>query len=250
MMTKSRIVPVLLLLGAFAHAQDIVTLGMFGFQRVSIPPAGGVNLVGFNFSSNQPIYLEDVFGTNQLVQSAALPTLADNIYIWNGATYDIYFQKTNGLFYDGANPFGASVDVEIQPGAALFLQSPQSSSTTNVITLSGSVLLDASAAQGYAGLVTIANPYPSDLDLNSTNYDWSAASAGILPTLSDNVYIWNPAKAGGAGYDVFFLKTDGKWHEATGGFALGNAVIPAGGGAFYQAKGTFTNEVVRPFSIN
>jgi hypothetical protein len=247
MKARKRIALALVGMVSIASAQSSVTLGTFGFQQVDIPPAGGVNLVGFSFSSSSPLYLADVFGADQLTQSTLLPTLADLIYIWNGASYDIYFQKTDGLFYDGSDPFGAPTTTEIQTGTAIFLQSPSGAVQTNTITLSGTVLMTDSESQVYDGLITIANPYPSEMDLNSTNFNWSAATSGFLPTLADNVFIWNPNKTGGAGYDVYFLKSDGKWYEGVSPFPLGNAVIPAGGGAFYQARNSFTNELVRPF---
>ena len=227
-------------------AQEVVTLGTFGFQKVDIPPAGGVNLVGFNFTSDQTLYLEDVFGTNQLTQGF-LPSLADNIYVWNGSSYDTYFQKSDGNFYDVANP-STQATTEIVSGMAMFLQSPSGASATNAITLSGSVLMTDSEQQiNNNGLLTFSNPYPTPLDLNGTNVDWSEATQGFLPTLADNVYIWNPEKTGGPGYESFFIKTDGKWYESDSPSTLGNAVLPAGGGAFYDAKNTFTNEIIRPF---
>lgn len=228
-----------------ASAQS-VTSGIFGFTKVDIPPAGGVNLVGFNFGFSQPLYLEDVFGTTQLVQGN-LPTLADKVYIWNGASYNIYFQKSDGLFYDYSIPFGSPITEEVTSGTAIFIQSSSGTSVTNTITLSGSVLMTDSEEQVNGGLLTFANPYPTALDLNGTNCDWSDATKGFLPTLADVVYIWNPEKAGGSGYDSFFIKTDGKWYEYSSPSTLGNAIVPSGGGAFYSAKNVFTNEIVRPF---
>lgn len=79
---------------SIASAQSVVTRGTFGFQQVDIPPAGGVNLGGFNFSSSDPIYLEDAFGTDQLT-------------LTNPAPYDAALMSTKngfelggpGLFY-------------------------------------------------------------------------------------------------------------------------------------------------------
>ena len=231
-----------------ASAQDVVTLGTFGFQKVDIPPAGGANLVGFNFTSDEPVYLEDVFGTNQLKQGF-LPTLADNVYIWNGNSYDTYFQKADGKFYNANSP-STPATTEVVSGMAMFLQSPSGASATNTITLSGAVLMTDSETNEIDGLITFSNPYPTPLDLNGTNVDWSGATTGFLPTLADKVYIWNPEKTGGAGYDSFFIKSDGKWYEADSPSTLGQAIIPPGGGAFYDAKNTFTNEIIRPFSAD
>ena len=233
---------------SIVSAQEVVTLGTVGFQKVNIPPAGEANLVGFNFTSDQSLYLEDVFGTNQLTQGF-LPSLADTVYIWSGTQYDSFFQKTDGVFYNVNSP-STPATAEIASGMAIFLQSPAGSSSTNTITLSGAVLMTDSETNTVAGLITFSNPYPTSLDLNGTNTDWSGATTGFLPSLADNVHIWNPQKSGGAGYDSFFIKSDGKWYELDSPSTIGQAIIPPGGGAFYDAKNTFTNEIVRPFSAN
>ncbi len=243
MKLRSRLAIGLCCVASIVSAQEVVTLGTFGYQKVDIPPAGGVNLVGFSFTSDQPLYLEDVFGIDQLKQGF-LPSLADTVYIWNGSSYNTYFQKSDGLFYSLST--GTPATEEVVSGMSMFLQSPSGASTTNVITLSGSVLMTDSEEQINDGLITFANPYPTPLDLNGTNCDWSGATTGFLPSLADTVYIWNPEKAGGAGYDSFFIKTDEQWYDLSSG-TLGQAIIPAGGGAFYDAKNTFTNDVIRPF---
>ena len=243
---KKEILIALMGMVSLASAQEVVTLGTFGFQKVDIPPAGGLNLVGFSFSSSSfdPIYLEDAFGSDQLTQGF-LPTLADRIYIWDGTQYDAFFQKADGLFYNTLAP-STPVQVEVFPGMAMFIQSPVSAVATNTISLSGSVLLDDFSEQAYGGLVTIANPYPTELDYNGTNVDWSAATSGFLPTLADRVYVWNP---GTSTYESFFLKNDLKWYDALSPTTLGDVVVPNGGGAFYEAKSDFTNNIVRPFSL-
>ena len=248
MSLKKELLIALMGMVSLASAQEVVTLGTFGFQKVNIPPAGGVNLVGFSFTSSDPLYLEDVFGADQLTQGF-LPSLADKVYVWNGASYNTYFQKSNGTFYSLSSP-GTPATEEVVSGMAMFLQSPSGASATNTITLSGSVLMTDSEIQINDGLVAISNPYPTPLDLNGTNCDWSAATKGFLPSLADTVYIWNPEKSGGAGYDSFFIKANEKWYELSSPSTLGQAIIPAGGGAFYDANNLFTNEIVRPFSVN
>ncbi len=222
-----------------ASAQS-VTSGIFGFTKVDIPPAGDVNLVGFSFSSDQPIYLEDVFGTNQLVQSTRSRN-ADKIYIWNGSAYENYFQKPDGLFYDVLS--GNTVSVEIASGTAAFLQSPSGSMETNTITLSGTVLMTESEQQDYqVQFITFANPYPTRLDLNSTNVNWEAATANSRSRNADKIYIWNSLNSQ---YDSFYLDASFVWQPLIS--AIPDPIIPSGGGAFYEAKGNFTNEIFRTF---
>ena len=240
--TKIGFAAMILGAAAVASAQDTVTIDVFGYQKVDIPPAGGVNLVGFSFTSDQTVYLVDVFGTNQLTQSTRSRN-ADKVYVWNGSSYDTFFQKPDGVFYDVYS--GSAATAEVAPGAALFLQSPLSASTTNVVTLSGAVLLSDSEQVAYQGLLTLANPYPADLDLNGTNVDWSAATASNRSRNADKMYIWNP---GTAQYDSFYLDASRVWQPLIS--SVQSAVLPAGGGAFYDAKNSFTNSVVRPFSVN
>ncbi len=224
-----------------ASAQESVTLGVFGYQRIEIPPAGGVNLIGYNFTSETPLTLLDIFGTNQLVQSSRSRN-ADRIFVWNGSAYDNFFQKTDGLFYDILYP-SIPTNVVIPNGCAMFLQSADNSSLTNVITISGTVLMTTFEEQVYqTGFVTLANPYPTDINFNSTNFNWSAATANNRSRNADKIYIWNQDSGG---YEAFYLNGSRVWTPLIA--TILDPVLPNGAGAFYEAQGTFTNNIMREF---
>lgn len=206
-----------------------------GFQKVAIPPSGSYTFAGFSFTGDQPLYLTDVFGTNQLVKSNRSRT-ADKIYIWNGSAYDIFFQKSDGVFYDVLTSSPATV--QISSGAAMFLQSPDSATATNTVSFFGNVLVTPSEQQSYAmGLRAFANPYPTDLDLNDPSFDWSAATADNRSRNADKIYIWN--KTTGT-YEIHHLDASRTWQPSP-------AIIPAGGGAFYDAKAPFNNAIFKTF---
>jgi hypothetical protein len=230
-----------------------VSLGIYGARKIMLHPSGEACLAGFNFTSRQPRALEDVFGAGTLA-SAPDPSDADGVYLWSDVQQDFvkYFRKSDGNFYKASDPNGSPAPVTLQSGDALFLRSSPTSTTTNSFYITGNVSMADQAATVYAETIVFANPYPSHLNLNSPDVDWSAATAGELPTLADQVHIWNPQKAGGPGFDNYFLKSvagSNVWHSGVSPFTAADPVVPSGGGAVYTAINSFTNQIVRPFEI-
>lgn len=234
---------------AVAWAQTTVySANVVGFVSVVVPKAGGMVLAGYNFkpAGGDSATLKEIFGTNQLVK-AAIPTLATRIFVWNTATasYTTYYQKASGEFYTSLGVL--TTNSVIRAGEGFWIQSNSASTNDLTLTISGEVLMSNQVSRATpAGMMMIGNPFSADLDLNSTNFNWIAdgAKEATLPTLADTVYIWTDT-----GYKNFFLKSsDHKWHETVSPYALAtNAVIPVGKGAWYKAKGSFTNTLVRPY---
>lgn len=240
-------------LPAMVQAGQTVTIGVWGFVNVQVPPQGGVNLVGCNFTSTTTNYLKDVFQSGTLIQNAD-PALADTVYLWNESLqgYDKFFQKSDGLFYSVSSPGGAAVQVPVETGDALFIKSPVGEANPHSVLLSGMVSLDAQLSKSYSGKTVLANVYPTDMNLSDASHDWSGATSGELPTTADQVHVWDPDKTGGAGYQNYFLKdVNGQkvWHSGVSPFPQADPVIPPGGGAFYTAVGSFSQDIVRPFDI-
>lgn len=235
----------------FVTAETTV-LGTYGFVQVELPASGGVNLLGFNFSTgSNGLALEEIFQNGVLEQNSS-PELADKVYVWDDLSqaYIAYFQQPDDQFYMVSDPGGPAVSVSIQNGDALFLKSADAASSAKQLVLSGSVSMSASTTVSYADTIVFANPYPVSANLNHGDFDWSAATSGPLPTQADQIHIWNPDKAGGAGYQSYFLKSVNGvklWHSSKAPYALTDPILPVGGGAYYSARTSFTNSIIRPF---
>lgn len=235
----------------FVTAETTV-LGTYGFVQIELPASGGVNLVGFNFGTgSNGQALEEIFHSGALEQGSS-PELADKVYVWDDVSqaYVAYFQQPDGQFYVVSDPSGPAVSVTIQNGDALFLKSADDASSAKQLVLLGSVSMSASTTVSYADTVVFANPYPTTANLNHGDFDWSAATSGPLPPQADQIHIWNPAKVGGAGYQSYFLKSVNGvklWHSSKAPYALTDPILPVGGGAYYSARASFTNSIIRPF---
>lgn len=231
---------------------NVYSRNAVGAVRIEVPPSGQFVMAGFSFKpiGADTITLKDLLGTNQLVKST-VPLFANRIYIWDpaiggGGGYISVFQKADGNFYFIGSP-ATSTNPLIGTGQGFWIQSPNNATTSMPVFIMGEVLSSNDTDRIHtSGFMIIANPYSAPLDINSTNLNWVADGAkhGVIPTLADNIYIWN-----GAGYDSCFLRTaDQKWHYSASPYALAtNAVIPVGGAAWYSAKQLFTNSLVRPY---
>ena len=80
------------------------------------------------------------------------------------------------------------------------------------------------------------------MDLNSTNVDWSVATANDRSRNADKVYIWNSLNSE---YDSFYLDESRVWQPLVS--AVPDPIVPFGGGAFYEAKNSFSNDIFRTF---
>ena len=241
---------VLLVAAAFivpvVHGQTVLSKNAVGYVKVSIPPGGNFNLVAFNFRAvgGGDMTIEELFGTDQLTQGV-VPTLADLISFWNGATYDSYFQKADGKFYSAADPFGASVNPTVTAGQPFWVQSPSTAVTTNEVYLMGEVVGAASATQTLqTSLNHLNSPFAADLVMTNNDYLAEGGTGGLVPTLADVLSVWN-----GTGYTVSFLKSSGAWGDANDPFGADvSPVVPVGVGAWYDAKAQFDTTLDRPYT--
>lgn len=259
-MDMGRVLTVLLagtLLAAWGQTGEPgYSANVVGYARVTVPGDGGAVLVGLNFrrpGGDTPWTVSAVFGADQLERGDD-PLLADTVFVWdpsrNGGrgAYDAAFQRSDGVFcsVDTLDPF----DPEVAAGGAVFVRSRPGSAGRRIV-VAGEVAVEAERSIAFpAGLRLFANPYAAPLDLNrNVGAEWSDAAAGPLPTLADNVFIWNPGKAARGGFDAYYLdQATRTWlrSDDLGGVA-GEAVIPVGGGAVYSARGSFVNVFSRPY---
>jgi hypothetical protein len=255
---KNTLISVVLAVAVAACVQAdnaVYSSNAVGYVEVTVPGNGGVCLIGLNLkrvNGDGPLLASEVFGTDQLEQGDE-PGLADSVYVWNPDTgdsggYATVFQRLDGAFYDAATM--TPLDPVIPTGAAVFVRT-KAGTTDRLISLIGEVVYDTPQSMTIpAGLSVLANPYAAPLDLNSSaGTGWSGATAATLPTLADNVWIWNPDKQAGGGYDVFFLHSSTrKWHRIDAPSVVAtDAVLAIGRGAFYSARQPYANSLTRPY---
>jgi hypothetical protein len=256
MKAASGIVGLLLAAGVALGGDTVTSVNVVGYVKVSIPPAGKLVFVGLNFESmgtggDGSMTATELFGTNQLA-THTVRTRADRVHKWvpsmggNGGYLSIYQKPADRKFYlaDGSN---VQTNPVFRSGDAFWIQSPSLAIATNTITLMGNVPLDTSTAIGHPqGLMMFCNPYPTDLNINGTNINWIAngATAHNVRTRADRIFIWKQGD-----YGSYWLKPDGKWWNIDTGLLEPVVTVRVGQGAWYSAKGTFTNRWTRPFSL-
>lgn len=247
---------VALALGIGAQADDAATVSStVGYLRVTVPGNGGVALLGHSFKRPNgvaPLKVSEVFRGGQLERGDE-PLLADAVYVWDsergeGGGYRTLFQRLDGTFCDAETL--TAFDPELATGAAVFVKTRADTGERQLFLTGEVVNEDVQRLAIPAGLSVLANPYAAALDLNhAVAAEWPGATAALVPTLADNVWIWNPSKLGGGGFDVFYLHSGtGGWHRVDApGAVASDAVIAAGRGAFYSARRPFVNQLTRPY---
>jgi hypothetical protein len=219
---------------------------------------GNYNLpaVQWNSVGGGNVAISNLFAdTSMLTQGSGLVD-ADYIQVWNPVTsgYAQYFlyndesgynPEWDGEWLDNSNPAAGPTGETLAPGSAFWLLR-QSGVDTNLVS-AGEV---ASVAQFTFNITKnnynmIANAYPTDLQINSTNFviDITKAVQGSGLVDADYIQVWNPVTSGYAQYFLYNDESgynpewDGKWldnsNPAAGPTASG---LPAGFGAWYLSQ--------------
>jgi len=193
------------------------------------------NIVGYvnvPFVANQiqvvtPALDADGTGTNNTVSTVfTTPTAGDNVFVFNGAGYDILSYKSGRGVATPGWYNGATLDntYSINPGVAVFyLPSANETNTQVGIVLQGTNLPNSYVSTTANGISLIGSIVPIAGGVTS--------GLGYTPTAGDNIFIFN-----GAGYDIYSYKsgrgvaTPGWYNGAT----LQEPVIPVGSGFWLQ----------------
>lgn len=189
--------------------------------------------------------LATVFGATATgFVTGASAGVADNILIWNGATWDILYN--NGTNWRKSGNLGNQNNVVVFPDDGLFLSHKGLSSTA--ITLMGTVpsTSEVSDLDGSAGATFLGNRFPVDTTLLSlglhTTSNWtSGASAGV----SDNVLLWN-----GFTWDVYYYN-GANWRKS-GNLVNQNATtVPVATAVYVTRKNALASTLpqVLPYSL-
>ena len=180
-----------------------------GTLTLAKPLAAGIATpVGYRIRKHWT--LASVFGaTNSAGLQGGTPVTADQIQVWNGTGYDVYYYQTSGIGGTGWRKVGdqstdASATV-IEPGNSLITRRGASGAAT--ITLTGMVKTGVTTVKITAGYNFVPNPNAVAMTLTSCALytgDASTGLAGGSATTADQIMLWN-----GTGYDSYYYQTSG-----------------------------------------
>ena len=174
--------------------------------------------------------LATVFGpTATGLLTGASAGVADNVLLWNGVTWDTFYN--NGTNWKKSGNLSNQNNVVIYPDDGLFISHKGLSATS--LTIMGTVpsTTELSELDGSAGATFLGNRFPVDTTLLSlglqTTPNWTnGASAGV----ADNVLLWN-----GTTWDVYYY--NGTNWKKSGSLANQNTtVIPTSTAPFITRK--------------
>jgi len=217
---KNKIVIGLCCLASIASAQEVVTLGTFGFVKNAHTNTYHISGMQFdNSPSNTP----------EIVYGDSLP-LGSKIYAWNGSGYDI---SEYNEFWEPPNIVTKwSSDPELGNGEGYWVEVPVSTNTV----LSGDVPMDDAITNSIvAGFQICSYPYPVDRVVTNL---------GFTPALGDKIYVWNGSTYTFSEYNEFWEPPNvvTKWNNVL--------TITAGVGFWYESSANTNWIVERPFVAN
>lgn len=188
-------------------------------------------------------------------------TIADRLLVpkINGG-YEYYYFTYFGEGLDDFNykwfkdgEFAATEDV-ILPGTAIWFDNKSSSAIQN-FALAGQV----STVESYelnvrpTDMTMFASPYPINMPLNGSGFDWSGAKGGDSATVADRILVAKPD----GGYEYYYYTYFGegmdeyndKWFK-DGEFVATPDSLPVGAAAWYDRKdGDVTFTIFKPYTL-
>ena len=147
---------------------------------------------------------------------------ADQVLLYNGASYDTYFYSSGGLIGAGWRmQGGGSTDqsgAKINPEQGVIVNRLQSANLS--VVLMGAVKTGATSTPVFSGLNFVSNIYAANMTLGSSSlYTDGTGATGVLPgsaSTADTVQIYN-----GTSYDTYFYSSGGLigagWRKQGGG---------------------------------
>jgi len=221
----------------FAATNEVTSVNIVGYNTAVKPAGGQFNLIGIQFDAFDPTLL-GVLGTNQLT-AGLLPQLADRVYVYDASKpgYNTYAMRTgaNG-FRDTTNWHGTNVNPKIEAGTAMWILA-KAGAMTNLLTIAGEAVdVGTQSVDIVSGFQLLAYPFSCEIDLNDTDLP-AQGTKGLLPQLSDRVYVWN-----GAGYTTYGLHNVGEFRSTTAWSTPatpGSALVPLGTAMWYEARKGF-----------
>ena len=219
---KKEIVIALMGIVSLASAQEVVTLGTFGFSKQDVG-AAEFRIVAHQFAlgDESRVTIDEAFGD----------TLPDGsgVYIWDGVSYSIYTYFAP-IWYDAT--WGDASNVTIDRGDAVWAKNAGTVDTD--VLFSGDVPVSGFTTNSLiAGYNMLANPYPTSTTL-------SELDLSLNPANGDSVLLFD-----GTTYLVYTYYAP-IWYDAAWGDASA-VVIPVGSGFWYNAATARDWIVVKPY---
>ena len=228
-------------------------------------------MIAFNFEpvdgSKSFAITNFISNTEDLIAGTG-PANADQIQVWDGSKFDIYFYRayratnpnkfTLGPAWVKVGAIGSITTDSIPQGAGVWFARPATAPESVTITVSGAINKGSFKHDIASGFNMISSAFPVDMPLNTLTaeetgsvaqtcpIDWvaSGAVAGTGPANADQIQVWDGSK-----FDIYFYRA----YRATNPnkFTLGPAwvkvgnigaktadKIPAGKGFWYARPST------------
>lgn len=172
---------------------------------VSLGVATGDNYVVFPY-----FRIIDVFGpaTGGYLANGSSQSKADNVEVWNGSNFIVYWPKNNGNWIGGVNQ---GFDPLLPDESVLVLR--QSAASTNIITL-GQVRVTNFVSVLDSGYNLVGNSFPASTVVSNLNLVGSGSGfqGGSALAKSDQVLVWN-----GLSFDqIWYKSTTSSWQGGNG----------------------------------
>jgi len=206
---------VLALAFRFSTAQEVPSVNIVGYNKLTLPPSNKLILVGINLDAFDPT-LKGALGTNQLIPGTASSYAnADQVRLFNTSLqkYEYFALKTNDyLFHKCANLTewtSPATNPPIVPGMGFWLKSSPTSTVEREITLIGQVVSVVTQTMNVvSGLQFMAYPFSCDVNIQNTTFTNGAnmGSAANYAT-ADQIIVWCQTN-----YQYFGLKSNGLWY--------------------------------------
>jgi len=183
-------------------------------------PLANAVAAGAVFKIRKHWTIATIFGASGESLAGGTEATADQVRVFNGTGYDVYFYSTGGDPGTGWRKVGAGsadqANTKILPDEGLIVARRQAA-PTNVVLL-GAVKTGVSSFPIFQGLNILSNPYAAPLKLKDSglyNGDSATGLAGGGSTTADQVLIYN-----GSTYDSYYYSTIGLlgrgWRKAGG----------------------------------
>lgn len=189
-------------------------------------------MIGVQFEGvdSNPIPVKDLLTVTNLRTGTAAGNTVDQIQVFNGSAYDIYYYRTNvGWCKKGEQTV---TEDTVKPGDAVFFRKG-SLGTAGTATISGQVSttdeFTVSLAKG--SFVLMTNPWPVPMKIADIGkYYTNAKTGNAAGNTIDQIQVWDSV---GAKYDIYYNRT-GVGFCAKGESEATTAVINPGEGFFFR----------------